>query len=354
MSEKPSSRRPGPGAFVGREHELGELEAGLDDARSGRGRFFLVTGEPGIGKSRLADELAAHAASTGMLVLRAASGEGGGTPAYWSFIQLIRAALGGADRDSLLKRLGAEHAPHVMQDVAQLIPELRQLVAAPALPSAPPPPAEHEQARFRLSESIAMVLRALAAITPLMLVVEDLHDADQASLLMLRFVVRQLKDAPVLILGTYRGVEVERSPALSHLIGDLTREGTQVPLFALSRADTARMIEERARVAVGPRLVSDIYQATAGNPLFIDGLVRVLAAEGRLRNANRLNLAAFRVPDGMREAIRRGLALISDRSALVTAATIGQQFEFRCLQRVAQVPTRNSGMCCARPRLREL
>jgi tetratricopeptide (TPR) repeat protein len=338
MSEKPSSQRSGPGAFVGREHELRELDAGLNDARLGRGRFFLITGEPGIGKSRLADELAAHAVSTGMLVLRAASGEGGGTPAYWSFIQLIRAALGRADRDSLLKRLSADYAPHVMQDVAQLIPELRQSVAAPVQLSAPSPP-EHEQARFRLSESIAMVLKALAGITALMLVVEDLHDADQASLLMLRFVVRQLKDAPVLILNTYRGVEVERSPALSHLIGDLTREGIQIPLFALSRADTARMIEERAGAPVRPRLVSDIYQATAGNPLFISGLVRVLAAEGRLRNANRLNLAAFRIPDGMRQVIHRGLALLSDRSALVTAATIGQQFELRCLQRVTQVPT---------------
>jgi len=342
MSEKPSSHRSGPGAFVGREHELRELDAGLDDARSGRGRFFLVTGEPGIGKSRLADELATHAATTGMLVLRAASGEGGGTPAYWSFIQLIRAAMGGADRDSLLKRLSAEYAPHVIQDLAQLIPELRQFAAVPAQLSTPSPPEhepEHEQARFRLSESITMMFKTLAGITPVMLVVEDLHDADHASLLMLRFVVRQLKDAPVLILSTHRVIEVERSPALSHLVGDLTREGTQVPLFALSRADTARMIEERAGAPVGPRLVSDIYQATAGNPLFIDGLVRVLAAEGRLRNAKRLNLAAFRVPDGMRQAIHRALALLSDRSALVTAATIGQQFELKFLQRVTEIPT---------------
>ena len=338
MPEKLSSHRSGPGAFVGRGHELKELDTGLDDARAGRGGFFLVTGEPGIGKSRLADELAAHAASTGMLVLRAASGEGGGTPAYWSFIQLIRATLGGTDRDHLLKRLSADYAPHVIQDVAQLIPELRQFGAAPAQLSTPPPP-EHEQARFRLSESITMMLKALASITPLMLVVEDLHDADHASLLMLRFVVRQLKHAPVLILSTHRGIEVERSPALSHLVGDLTREGTQVPLFALSRADTARMIEERAGAPVGPRLVSDLYQATAGHPLFIDGLVRVLAAEGKLRDAKRLNLAAFRVPDGMRQAIHRALALLSDRSALVIAATIGQQFELRLLQRVIEVPT---------------
>ncbi len=217
MSEDASSRRLGQGAFVGRESELRELGAGLDDARSGRGRFFLVTGEPGIGKSRLADERARHAASRGMLVLRAGCWEGGGTPAYWPFIQLIRAALGGAERDTPLKRLEAECAPHVIRDVAQLIPELRHSVAAPTQPS------DIERARFRLFESIATVVKALAGIRPLMLILEDLHDADQPSLLMLRFVVRQLKPAPVLILGTYRDVEVQRSAALSQLIGDLTR-----------------------------------------------------------------------------------------------------------------------------------
>ena len=115
-----------------------------------------------------------------------------------------------------------------------------------------------------------------------MLILEDLHDADQPSLMMLRFVVGQLKNAPVLILGTYRDIEVQRSPALSQLIGDLTREGTQLPLSALTREDTAQLIEGRAGAPPSLRLVADIHQATAGNPLFIDGLLRVLAAEGSL------------------------------------------------------------------------
>ena len=188
-----------------------------------------------------------------------------------------------------------------------------------------------------------------------MLIVEDLHDADQPSLLMLRFVVRQLKNAPVLILGTYRDVEVAALARVVSADWAISRaRALRFRCSRLSREDTARMIEERAGVPPSPRLVSDIHQATAGNPLFIDGLVRVLAAEGRLRNASRLNLAAFRVPDGVREAIRRWLALLSDRSALVTAATIGQQFELRCLQRVTQAPDpATPWMCCARPRPRE-
>jgi predicted ATPase len=327
----------GQSAFAGRENELAELAAGLDDLCAGRGRLFLVTGEPGIGKSRLAEEVAGKAASRGILVLRARCWDGGGTPAYWSFIQLIRGALGSAEGDALLKRLGAECAPHVMQDVAQLIPELQPSIVASVRPSAHSSQ-DVEQARFRLFESIATMFKVLAGLRPLMLVVEDLHDADQPSLVMLRFVVRQLKNAPLMVVGNYRDAEVQRSPILSQLLGDLVREGAPVPLLGLNREGAAQMIEERAAAPCSPKLISDIHQATAGNPLFIDGLVRVLAADGTLSSTNRLDLAAFRVPDGVREAIRRWLGVLSDRSSLVIAATIGQQFELRCLQRVTQLP----------------
>jgi tetratricopeptide (TPR) repeat protein len=316
---------------------MAELCAGLEDARGGRGRFFLVTGEPGIGKTRLADEIAQQAASSAMTVLRSGCWEGGGAPAYWPFVQMLRAALSGAERDPLLKLLSAANAPHVAQDLAQLIPELQSSAAAPADASTQAAP-NPEQARFRLFDSVAAAIRHLAAPRPLMLIVEDLHDADEPTLLMLRFMVRQLKNAPVMVLGTYRDFEVQRSPALSQHMGDLTREGTQVPLFALSREDAALMIQARAGAPPSPRLVSDIYQATAGNPLLIDGLVRVLAAEGGLSGTRHLNLAAFRVTGGVREAIRRWLALLADRALLVIAATIGQEFELRCLQRVTGAP----------------
>ncbi len=271
-------------ALVGRDREVAELCAGLEDASAGRGRFFLVTGEPGIGKTRLADEVARRASDQAIAVLRAGCWEGGGAPACWPFVQVIRAALDGPDRE--VRRTNA-------------------LRDAPALAQ---------------------------------LILEDLHDSDQPSLLMLRFVVGQLRNAAVMVLATYRDVEVQRSPALSRLIGDLLREGTQVPLFPLSREDAARMIEERAAAPLSPRLVSDIHQASAGNPLFIDGLVRVLAAEGGLSGTGRLNLAAFRVPAGVRQTIRRWLDLLPDRSMLIVAAAIGQEFELRCLQRVTAAP----------------
>ena len=317
--------------FVGRNREMAELRSGLDDAREGRGRFFLITGEPGIGKTRLADELATHAASVGITLLRAGCWEGASAPAYWPFMQVLRAALQGSQRDALLQLLGSAEAVHLAHDLTQLLPELRLPDTAPVSSLVQPDP---EQARFRLFDSVTTVIRNLAKLSPLMLVLEDLHDADQPSLLMLRFVVSQLKQAPVLVLGTYRDFEVQRSFALSRMVGDLTREGTQVPLFSLGREDVARLIEERVGAPLNPRLVADIHQATAGNPLFIDGVVRVLAAEGSLKSASRLNLAAFRVPDGVRQAIRGWLALLIDRSALTIAAVIGQEFVLRVLQGV--------------------
>src|SRR5260370_39489019 len=126
---------------------------------------------------------------------------------------------------------------------------------------------------------------------------------------MLVCVVAQLKDAPVLIRGTYRDFEVRRSQAVWQPVGDLTREGTQVPLFALSREDAARMIEARAGAPPSPRLVSDIHQAAAGNPLFIDGLVRVLAVEGEFSHASRLYVASFPGSRVMRERLRHGVPL---------------------------------------------
>src|SRR5262249_33550163 len=157
MSEEVPLSSSGQGTFAGRERELAELIAGLEDARAGRGRLFLVTGEPGIGKSRVTEEVAGHAASRGFLVLRARCWDGGDTPPYWSFIQLIRGALGSADGDALLKRLNAECAHHVVQDLAQLIPELRHSAAF----SIPPPESSQdvEQARFRLFESMATVVK---------------------------------------------------------------------------------------------------------------------------------------------------------------------------------------------------
>ncbi len=208
-SAPPRSTR---GEFVGRGREVAELCGGLEDVRRGRGRFFLVIGEPGIGKTWLADEVARRAESSGIAVVRAGCWEGAGAPAYWPFVQVLRAAMRIADPDAQGRLSSAGNWPRLAQDLVQLIPEMRHHVHSPAEASEHPGP-DLEQARFRLFDSVAAAIRHLAGHAPLMLILEDLHDADQPSLMMLRFVVSQLKNAPVLILGNYRDIEVQRSLA---------------------------------------------------------------------------------------------------------------------------------------------
>src|SRR5215469_4443829 len=140
-------------ALVGRDGELAELLAGLDDAACGTGRLFLLAGDPGIGKSRLAYEAAARARDRGVKVVWGRCWEAGGAPAYWPWVQALRALVRGVGSEELRARLGAG-APFVAQivaEVAEILPDV-----------GPPPPMEAEGARFRLFDAVATFLRNAA------------------------------------------------------------------------------------------------------------------------------------------------------------------------------------------------
>src|SRR6185503_1877720 len=197
---------PTSGGFVGRERELGVLLGALDDAVAGRGRLVLVAGEPGIGKSRLADELAHHARDRGARVCVGRCWEAGGAPAYWPWVQALRAYVRDVDRDALRAQLGGDGA-----QLATLLPELADLVDAPA-----------ETDRFRLLEAVATFLCQAGAARPLVIGLDDLHAADAPSLLLLRFVAAQLGGAPLLVVACYRDTEVGRE--LAATLADVARE----------------------------------------------------------------------------------------------------------------------------------
>ena len=194
------------GAIVGRERELAELVGGLDNAFAGRGGLFLLVGEPGIGKSRLAEELIAQARARGARVLVGRCWEAGGAPAYWPWVQSLRPYLRDTDADSLRSQLRGGAA-----DLARLFPELRDLLAD--LP--PAPQLESEGARFRLFDSMTAFLKSAAARRPLVLVLDDLHAADEPSLLLLQFVARALGESRLLIVGAYRDVDPTLSAPLT-------------------------------------------------------------------------------------------------------------------------------------------
>src|SRR6266536_4747777 len=200
--------------FVGREAELAALSADLDAAAGGCGGVVVLAGEPGIGKTRLAEELAAQATTRGALVLWGRCWEGEGAPAFWPWVQIVRGYIQTADPAALRQEMGAGAA-----DIAQLVPALRERL--PDLPT--PPPLEPEAARFRLFDSLASFLRAAAARRPLLLVLDDLHWADAPSLALLRFVGRELEGAGLLVVGCYRHTEVDQGHQLLGMLADLTR-----------------------------------------------------------------------------------------------------------------------------------
>src|SRR3990172_2782417 len=280
------------GVFVGREKEMDELRAGLEDALSGRGRLLMLVGEPGIGKTRTSEEFATYAGLRNAQVLWGRCYEGEGAPAYWPWVQVVRSYVHDRDPQALMSEMGPGAA-----DIAQIISEVRD-----RLPGLPAPPAlEPEQARFRLFDSITTFLKNASRGQPIVLVLDDLHWADKPSLLLLQFLSRELRGARLLVLATYRDVEVRR----------------QHP----------------------PALVEAVYRETEGNPFFVNEVVRLLVADGRLESPEQVTSWSVTIPQSVREVVGRRLDHLSEacNRVLTVASVIGREFELRVLERVAGV-----------------
>ena len=312
---------------MGREAEMEALVAGLGDATSGSGRFFLLGGEPGIGKTRLADEFSTKAKAEGALVLWGRCWEAGGAPAYWPWIQSLRGLLRELDPEALSARV-AGGGP----DLAQILPELRERL--PDLSE--PPAASPETARFRLFDALSGFLRRASEDQPLLLVLEDLHAADAPSLLLLQFVAGELGGSRMLVLATCRDVEVTRDHPLAAGLSELARAqgATRISLSGLSRPDAGRLIETIAGHRPPAELVAAIHRETEGNPLFVGEVVRVLASEGWLRSE--VDHRPWPIPEGVREVIGRRLHHLPEdcRRILTVGSVIGRDFTVEALKRI--------------------
>ncbi len=198
--ERPESKQLPRSPFVGRQSEMAELEAALEEALAGHGHLVMLVGQPGIGKTRTSQELAFIAEECGALVLWGRCYEGQGAPPYWPWIQIIRSYLQAHDLERWRSAMGMGAA-----DIAEVVPEVKEL-----LPDLEPSPRlEPEQARFRLFDSITSFLKNASIDQPLILLLDNLHWADRSSLLLLEFLSQELTDARILVIGTY-------GPALSH------------------------------------------------------------------------------------------------------------------------------------------
>ena len=325
-ADGPPAVAPFLAPFVGHAHALERLRHALESALAGRGRVVLLVGEPGIGKTRTAAELAAEAHRRAALVLVGRAYEGEGAPAFWPWVQILRACLpaDAPPRGPGVKELG----------------ELIRALDGGADASGGANAAEAEQARFRLFDSVAAALKRLARRQPLVLVLDDLHWADEASLRLLGFVTRDLADARVLVVATYRDVELRRGHPLGELLGLLARESIceRVPLRGFARPDTERLIAGVTGVAPPDEVAGAVHDMTEGNPFFIQEVARLLASAGGL-TSGAAAVQPLTLPQSVRDAIGRRLDALSEpcNALLRVAAVLGREFGAPLLGRVAEL-----------------
>ena len=194
----------------------------------------MLAGEPGIGKSRLAEELLGRARDHGARVLVGRCWEAGGAPVYWPWVQALRSYIRESDQDALRSQLGggAAELATILPELRELFPDVREWQGA-----------DSEGIRFQLFESLASFLRRAASCEPLAILLDDLHAADAPSLLLLRFMAEELADAPIMIVGCYRDTEVGTD--LAEALAEVSRRSTvhRLGLEGLGRAETCRLLE---------------------------------------------------------------------------------------------------------------
>jgi DNA-binding CsgD family transcriptional regulator len=316
--------------FIGRQPELDALHAALEHAVAGRPRIVLLTGEPGIGKTRTAQAIVDHAAKRNVLALWGRCPEEPGAPPYWPWLQLIRRYVALHDEQVL----GQVVATAAMQ-IAALDPES----ARPPAEAAAHAETDAGKARFRLFDSIAGMWQRAAARQPLLLVLDDLHWADAPSLRLLDFVMAEAGSSRLMVLGTYRDSEVTRQHPLSDTLAQLHRHAhvQRLLLGGFSPAETAQFVAAAAGVA-SSELAAALHDQTEGHPLFLAELARDILQAGDARPANAASVLqrVRRVPKGVREVIGARLNRLTPPCVpvLENAAVIGREFRFDLLCRL--------------------
>lgn len=263
---------------------------------AGRSSLFLVTGEAGMGKSRLIEEAASVAQEKGVRVLSGRCWEAVDAPAYWPWTQI-----------------------------------LRQLGMAPGSEEASP------DSRFAFFDSVASFIRGATEAQPMMLVLEDLHAADESSLLMLHFLARQDRNAHLMVVGTYDEVAGRERPDHARILLEISREGRQLALGGLGNDAVSQMYEDISGQSPSDAIVRAVREASEGNPLFIDEAIRMLTTKGEIHRPD--YSVGFRVPKGAGGIIRRRLEGLGDevRELLSVASVIGREFDLTLLQSVVDI-----------------
>ncbi|MGH9263746.1 MAG: BTAD domain-containing putative transcriptional regulator [Acidimicrobiales bacterium] len=307
-------RPPAPHGIVGRADQLEVLHAALADARAGHGGVVLVSGEAGIGKTRLAEELAAGAEAQGATVAWGRAYETEGAPPFWPWTQVIRTVMEG----SWPAGTGGE-------ELAPLMPDL----STPESPASRPGPA----ARFRLFEAVTRLLVVAPVRRPLVVVLDDLHWADSLSMHMLAHAAQRIDDVGVLVLAVYRHPDGPEAGVLGDVLGQLARVRTvrRLTVPGLTPDEVQRFMVQAAGFDPTPEQVAAVHARTEGNPFFVAELSRLLAAESET--------SVDAVPAGVRDVVRWRLARLPEptRALLAVGAVAGRDFDLAVVAAAGRV-----------------
>jgi len=323
--------RPLP-SFVGREPEWSELCGALAAAASGRGRFCLISGEPGIGKTRLCLELVVEAQARGVVVLIGHCSEQESVP-YLPFVEILERLVDSAASPDLLRTMLGDEGP----ELALLLPRLRRI-----LPDLPPPlELSPALSRRNLFNAVVDFIARATGRSAMLMILEDLHWADESTLSLLQHLLRRLTDIPGLVLGTYRDADSDLTSALVKTVEESirSRRNGSIRLLGLPREEVAQLIKALSGKDAPVSVVNEIYAETSGNPFFVEELIRYLAEGKRLFDSHEnfrtdLKLGELDVPHSVRLVVGRRLARLDTmtRKVLETGATIGRSFPFDLLE----------------------
>ncbi|MFI7616066.1 ATP-binding protein [Nonomuraea terrae] len=301
--------------LIGREHPAALLRAEISRVVVSHGGLVLVTGEAGIGKTTLVTSAAGEARQRGALVVGGACWESDGAPGYWPWVQVIRALRRAADPEEW-----AAATAEGGDSLAALLGEAK----APPLGEAPADD-------FRLFDAVTSALVALAQRRPVVIVIEDLHASDPASLRLLEFAARQTWFERLLLVGTYRDAEVEPvDHPLRDLLSPLVAKAATITLTGLDRPGVAALMARTAGLDPPPELVEQVHLRTGGNPFFVEQTARLWRSGG----------SADVIAPGVRDALLRRLSLLPRPVAelLPAAAVLGREFHRQALAAAVGAP----------------
>ena len=322
--------------FIGRSEERSLLRRAVDRAITGAGGVVLISGEAGVGKTRLVDEIAAEAKARGMFVVRGHCADMEGAPPYAPFVEAIEYGLAVTARDVFKASMG-DAGP----EIARFVPKVR--LAYPDLPPTLALPTD--QARHYMFESVCDFFERAAVIQPMLIALEDMHWADVSTTQLLESIAKRVGRAAYLVIATYRDVDLGRQDPFARGIENLSRvpSVSRVTLKRLGAADVGRMLLSLSGQHPPEELVRLIFSETEGVPFFVEEVYRHLAEERRLTDASgkwlpQVQFGEIEVPETIRLVLGRRIDRISEgaQRILTTAACVGRTFTFELLSSLAE------------------